>query len=124
MHFSSFLSIHKSSSPFVIHSFYVIFNMYYETHFYIIQSKSKMQSKGRLGIRCFNSVEIVFNNFDKPSHKVSYGIWEAELAQRSTFLNVIMKRWRKLQESSYLLMVLRAHPFGKLLPAHRYSSME
>ena len=41
-------------------------------------------------------VEIVFNNFDKPSHKVSYGIWGAELAQRSTFLNVIMKRWRKL----------------------------
>ena len=57
-----------------------------------------MQSKGRLGIRCFNSVEIVFNNFDKPIHKLSYSLLGAEVG------------WRKLQESSYLLMVLNAHP--------------
>ena len=37
------------------------------------------------------------------------------------FLNVIMKRWRKLLASTVkLLMVLRARPFAKLLPAHTH----
>ena len=40
------------------------------------------------------------------------------------FLNVIMKRWRKLLASTVkLLMVLRARPFAKLLPAHTHTTL-